>query len=190
MKLLIIDNGSLYLEKLKSLVSGHTQTIKKYSEIIFSDKEDYDLIILSGGHTLSVIGHESDFSKELNLIRTTSTPLLGICLGFELIASSYGAWLEKLDSKENKTLELHPIDNDPIFTNLSVIKVFESHRWVITKESDKLIGLAMSKDGIEIIKHKQKLIYGFQFHPEMFEDITQGDELFANFMKIVENIEA
>lgn len=187
MKILTIDNGSSYLEKLKSLVSNHSQTIKTYSEIVLTDKNDFDLIILSGGHSFPVVGHESDFAKEINLIRTTSTPILGICLGFELIAYSYGAWLEKLDSKENKVLELYPTVEDPIFKNLDHIKVFENHRWVITKESDKLIGLAMSKDGIEIIKHKQKLIYGFQFHPEMFDDKTQGDELFANFMKIVEN---
>lgn len=45
----------------------------------------------------------------------------------------------------------------------------------------------MSKDGVEIIKHKQKIIYGFQFHPEMFPDQTQGDELFANLINLVQN---
>lgn len=189
MKILIIDNGSSYLVKLKSLVSNHALTVKQYSEIKSTDKDDYDLLILSGGHTISVVGHDSDFAKEINLIRTTNTPVLGICLGFELIAYSYGGWLEKLTTKEKKILEIYPTVEDKVFTNLKVLKVFENHRWVVTKESKKFMGLAMSKDGIEIIKHNEKLIYGFQFHPEMFEDVTQGDELFANFIKIVENKE-
>lgn len=187
MKILLIDNGSKYLEKLKSLVSAHSLIIKKYTEIDIHDQEEYDLIILSGGHIISVVGHEDDFGKEINLIRSTKTPVLGICLGFELIAYTYGAWLERLETKENTVLDLHPTAEDPIFKNINVIKVYENHRWVITKESPDLHGLAISEDGIEIIKHKSKLIYGFQFHPEMFVSQTQGDEIFANFIKIVEN---
>jgi carbamoylphosphate synthase small subunit len=49
------------------------------------------------------------------------------------------------------------------------------------------VGLANSIEGIEIIKHKDKPIYGFQFHPEMFPNLSDGDELFANIVKIVQN---
>lgn len=187
MKILIIDNGSMYLDYLKQLVSGHLLTIKKYNEIVSTDNKNYDLIILSGGHNLSVIKYEEEFSKEIALIRESTTPILGICLGFELIAHCFGATLLRMHNKEKIILTISKELDDPLFQAIGNINVYESHRWVVTQVGQDLISLAKSKDGIEIIKHKEKLIYGFQFHPEMFEDQTQGDELFANFMKIVQN---
>lgn len=187
MKILIVDNGSSYLNALKQLVSDHELTTRKYDEIIPRGNLDYDLIILSGGHQFPVIGHEDIFKKEIDLIKIANIPVLGICLGFELIAHSYGATLLQQVEKEKSILKINQVSQDSIFDNLRDISVFESHRWVVTKTGADLIPLADSKDGIEIIRHKDKLIYGFQFHPEMFVDQTQGDELFANFIKIVQN---
>lgn len=188
MKILIIDNGSRYLDKLKLLTAKYDTFTKKYSEIAKSDLTIFNLVILSGGHHYSVVGHESEFTQEIALIKNAKVPILGICLGFELIAYSYGARMEKMVAKEKGLLELLQTLPDPIFANLPDIVVFESHRWVVSSPGASLIPLAISKDGVEIIKHKTKPIYGFQFHPEMFPDQTAGDELFANFIKIVENI--
>lgn len=187
MKLLIVDNGSQYLDYLKQLVKIHETVIKKYSTITDSDINEYDLTILSGGHTIPVIGHEQEFAQELKLIKQSAKPILGICLGFELIAHAFDATLKKLSTKEHIILNIKPLASDSIFSNLSNLEVYESHRWVVSKSGNKLLALASSKDGIEIIKHPIHLIYGFQFHPEMFIDVTQGDELFANFIKIVQN---
>lgn len=65
------------------------------------------------------------------------------------------------------------------------IPVFESHRFAIEKISNVIEALATSDHGIEMIKHKDKPIYGLQFHPESFIDKTQGDEI---FLKILENL--
>jgi GMP synthase-like glutamine amidotransferase len=187
MKILIVDNGSKYLSKLQSLTSAHDVTTKKYTEIDVRAGNNYDLIILSGGHTFSVVGHEAEFEREINLIKNSTTPILGICLGFELIAYSYGATLIQLTDREKGVLHIEKITPDPIFGHLSDLQVFESHRWIVTDVGAQILPLAGSVDGIEIIKHKVKLIYGFQFHPEMFRDQTRGGELFANLIKIVQN---
>lgn len=187
MKILIIDNGSAYLNSLIDLVSKDTLTIKSYEGIIADDSANFDLIILSGGHQYSVVGHEDIFRTELELIKHTTTPILGICLGFELIAQTFGSTLTQLVSKEKNIVKLTRLIQDPIFARVDTIEVFESHRWVVDSVGDELLALANSKDGIEIIKHKTKLIYGFQFHPEMFVESTQGDEIFANFINIVQN---
>lgn len=187
MKILIIDNGSSYINSLARLVSPHNVTIKSYDQISTADTTTNDLVILSGGHKFSVIGHEQIFSKEIEIIQNSAVPILGICLGFELIAHAYGAQMAKLMAKEKNIVELNKLIGDPIFSNLDSIKVFESHRWVVTDSGDNLIALAESKDGVEIVKHKHKLIYGFQFHPEMFGNSTEGNEIFANFINIVQN---
>lgn len=190
MKILIIDNGSTYLNKLKHLTASHETTVKKYSSLVVADQTSYDLIILSGGHNYPVVDHDSVYQSEIDLIKHSPTPILGICLGFELIAHVFDATLTQISAKEKSILEIGKITQDPVLSGLSALKVFENHRFVVRDVGQHLVAIAGSVDGIEIIKHKDRLIYGFQFHPEMFRDETQGDELFANFVKIVENKEA
>jgi len=190
MKILIVDNGSTYLAKLKSLTSKYPTSIKKYSTLTVADHTGFDLIILSGGHNYPVIDHDSVYQLEIDLIKDSPTPILGICLGFELIAHVFDATLVQISAKEKSILEIGKIVQDPVLDGLSSLKVFENHRYVVRDVGPSLVAIAGSVDGIEIIRHKDRLIYGFQFHPEMFRDETQGDELFANFIKIVENKEA
>lgn len=187
MKVLLVDNGTSYLPNLQALTTDYRVDTIPYTQLSSFPLDNYDLIILSGGHQFSVIGHEDKFISEINLIKNTTVPILGICLGFELIGHAYGAKLSKLKAKEINILSINPHAVNPLFTGIESFEVYESHRWVIADPGDNLIALASSKDGIEIIKHKDKLIYGFQFHPEMFLESTVGDELFANFIKIVQN---
>jgi anthranilate/para-aminobenzoate synthase component II len=58
---------------------------------------------------------------------------------------------------------------------------------VIKKLPSILIPLAESRDGIEIIKHKFKNIFGLQFHPSVFPEKTYGNEIFNNLLNILKN---
>ena len=184
MKILIIDNGTSFLFKLKKLFIGNDIVIIPFYTITVKEAREFDLIVLSGGHKYSVEHHEKEYHNELEIIRKAKKPVLGICLGFELIAYNYGCELKRLRKKEKGivTIELIP---DDITKGLNEIKVFESHRWVIKSPGKKLIALGSSKDGIEIIKHKTKPIYGFQFHPEIIRNGLKGKLLFSNFLSVI-----
>jgi gamma-glutamyl-gamma-aminobutyrate hydrolase PuuD len=65
---------------------------------------------------------------------------------------------------------------------LPKIKVFEAHHWAITDLGKYLKGLAKSRTGYEIIKHKTKNIFGLQFHPEMLDNESAGDEIFRRII--------
>ncbi|KKR79369.1 MAG: hypothetical protein UU24_C0010G0013 [Candidatus Nomurabacteria bacterium GW2011_GWA2_40_9] len=58
------------------------------------------------------------------------------------------------------------------------ILIYKSHRFCIEHISDNIEILATSEHGIEVIKHKNKPIYGLQFHPEMFVDKTDDKKIF------------
>ncbi len=185
MKALIIDNGTSYLSKLESLFHGNTVQVIKYSEISSSDINDYDCVVLSGGHDFSVEGNESRLKREVDFIKNCKKPIFGICFGFELIAKTFGVNLELMEKRERGILDIQIIEPDNIFLNIPNFQVFESHRWVIKEPVDEFIILARSKDGIEAIKHRTRPIYAVQFHPEMFLEETCGDECFRNFLYLV-----
>ncbi len=182
MHILIIDNGTSYLKQLEKLLSGHTVQVIKYSEIDTFKPDDFDAIILSGGHVFTVDGNDEQLQKEMALIKNSTRPIFGICFGFEVIAHAFGAKLELMENKEHGILDIEVMEPDDIFLKISFFQVFESHRWVVKEAPKDFIALARSKDGIEAIKHKTKPIYAVQFHPEVFLDKSCGDEIFYNFL--------
>lgn len=182
MKILIIDNGSSYLNKIKETISETSFDVEPFSNIDLEKIKNYDGVILSGGHDFPVVGNENKLADEIELIKNINKPILGICFGFELIAHIYKSELTRSKEKEKGILDLEILQNDPIFNNLSNLKVYESHRWIVRNVGEDLLALAKSEDGIEVIKHKYRPIYGVQFHPEMFADYTCGQTIIKNFL--------
>lgn len=185
LQILIIDNKTSYLEKLKLWFVDHEVVVENYDHLDLEKANSFDLIILSGGYQYHVVGNPDKFSKELALIKNSTKPILGICLGFELIGYAFGCQLELMKEKEKGELELRIVNPDPIVKGLASMNVYESHRWVITKPSKDLKVIAESKDGIEMIKHVSRPIYGFQFHPEIIVNQTQNDILKENVLDII-----
>jgi len=190
MKILIIDNGTHHLLKIKELLLGSEVTICPYFSISANDCKTYDILILSGGAIHPVVGNEKLFKNELDFIRTIDKPIIGICLGFQLIAYAFGANLQKLNKKEKGIVTINWLDQrSNIFKDFAnkSIKVYESHKWVAQSLSNSLIGLAKSNNGYEVIKHRTKPIYGFQFHPELFVDQTYGRAIFERVFKKIKS---
>jgi len=187
MKLLIINNRTKLLDKLIMQFDKIKQVdIVDFKDLTHNLVKNYDAIILSGGSYLQVEGHEKEYAKEIELIKNLDKPILGICLGFELIAKAFGAKLEILNKLElGNILMIETNQNDKIFKSLSnPLRVHECHRWVV-KSVENLEILGKSKDGIEAIKHPKKLIYGVQFHPEVFVDGSNGFKIIQNFIELI-----
>lgn len=185
MKVLIIDNGTIHLENLKKLLSGNDPTVLEF----FSDypsPSNFDLIVLSGGSTYEVAEHPEKFKKEIDLVKNSPIPVIGICEGCEIIAYAYGSELYEFGPKAKGIKDVEFLNENILDINGSV-KVFEAHHWAIKKLGPDVIGIAKSEHGWEMIKVKDKNIYGFQFHPEMFTDKLLGDEIFKKVIATIFN---
>lgn len=187
MKILVVNNHSKHLEnlleELKSIKKNKIKLIdfKKLDDINYND---YDAIILSGGSSLSILNHKETYSKELDLIKNCEKPILGICLGFELINFAFGEELKQLEYKEKGIVQIELIKKDEIFNSFkNKFNAYEAHRWIVPKNKI-LNSLAKSKDGIEAVKHPEKKIYGIQFHPEVFIEMKDFEKIFLNFFDI------
>lgn len=183
MHILIVDNNTSYLESLKNLLHPHTFYVIKLEDFKYHDPKDYNLIVLSGGHPNTVEHNHHLYEEEIKTILRSDIPILGICLGFELIVYAFGGRLKELPEKQKGVIEINVIKEDKILKGIGKVRVFESHRWIAEALPQELIPLAKSKDGIEIIKHLTRFIYGFQFHPEIIED-KEDLKIFNNVLEL------
>lgn len=185
MKVLLIDNGTSYLEKIKSLLKDHFVTVVSYNDIP-ENYNIYDLIILSGGHKIFINKeNEQLIHKEIELIKYSNTPIIGICYGSELINVVFGGSIKQINKIKGLRI-IHQSIQNPIFDNIKdKLEVFENHSFTVDELSPDLVTLATSDSGVEIYRHKIKPIIGMQFHPEMFTEKATGDEIFLNSIKIL-----
>ena len=183
MQILVIDNNTSYLESLKKILSPHSFSVIKWDDFKYYQLDNYNLIIFSGGHPNSVEYQHKLYEEEIKTILRSNIPLLGICLGFELIVYAFGGRLKELPEKEKGEIEIKIINNNTVLKNITSLKVYESHRWIAESLPKELIPLAKSKDGIEIVKHITRFIYGFQFHPEIIVD-KKGLKIFENLLEL------
>jgi len=176
MKILIINNNTNYLKEIKKTFDKFNYEIISFEKIKYLDTEKFTHIILTGGKEKLDFGR---FKEIIKIIKNSNKPLLGICFGHQLICKFFGANIKKINYIKGN-LKIKKIKEDKIFRDLGdEIKIYEDHGYVIKNIPKEMISLAESVEGNEIIKHKLKKIYGFQFHPEKTKD---GKKLIENFI--------
>lgn len=134
----------------------------------------YDLLILMGGpQSLSNMTEAPYLKDEISLIKKTikaHIPILGICLGAQLIGEALGARTEQSPHKEIGVFPIELTDEgceEPLLKSLP--KHFPVTHWHndmpgLTAEAKIL---ATSKGCPRQIIRYSPLIYGFQCHPEI-----------------------
>ena len=123
-------------------------------------------------------------------ISKTNIPLLGICLGHQSIAQAFGGLIiQHTEISHGKIAEIHHEKTD-IFVGInSPFNATRYHSLVVSKNEfpNNFLSITASlPDGtIMGVKHKQKNIFGLQFHPESIAS-ENGYEILKNFIDIIE----
>ncbi|HEX5447582.1 MAG TPA: gamma-glutamyl-gamma-aminobutyrate hydrolase family protein [Candidatus Saccharimonadales bacterium] len=172
MKILLINNNTQHLQNLRKSLVGHDVEIQVYKPGLDFRHRGKDLVILSGGggEGLEIF----DFFKrgrlwyedEMNFVRSCDKPILGICMGYEVIASAYGAKIIEGPQLIEGFKPVKVTKSGQKMLNNEILSQFESHFWRVTDVSSAFEVMAESETGIEGIKHKTKQLFGTQFHPE------------------------
>lgn len=188
MKILIVDNHDSFTYNLKQLIDKSESCdydIIKHNEIEINSVARYDKILISPGPELP---ENHPILSEIIKKHYKSIPILGVCLGFQAIAETFGAKLRNFDepfhgiSKKNQVLS-----NDLLFNNLpNQFNVGLYHSWYMSDEviPDELEITSRSEDGIIMsIRHKQHNLHGIQFHPESI--MTEfGQVIINNWLRV------
>lgn len=186
--LLIIDNQSAFIKKFKRQYLAEQDFDYVFFDhnqpITLSAKTKIKGVILSGGkgNPFEPLNLTSNFVALMNF----NVPILGFCLGHEIIAVSYRGRIKKLAEYHGKK-EIITITKpeDPIFEGLekTEVSLVKRHAFHVAEIPANFESLGTSDTCVnEIIKHKTKLIYGFQSHPEVSG--ADGMHMVQNFLKL------
>lgn len=113
--------------------------------------------------------------------------ILGVCLGHQAIFESYGGTVTYAKQlMHGKTSEITFDSEDPVFKGIPQnIKIARYHSLAgdVNTLPECLKVIARTADGeVMAVKHKEKNVYGFQFHPESV--LTEyGKEMLENFLQ-------
>jgi len=170
MKLLIIDNYDSFTYNLVHIIEslGYSMDVFRNDKIAIEAVERYDKILLSPGPGIpSEAGIMMDLIKKYAPVKS----MLGVCLGHQGIAETFGAQLKNLkEVLHGKSLETQIVADDFMFQN--VAKSFPAghyHSWVIDPATvpDCLEVTAIDElSHIMAIRHLSYDLRGVQFHPE------------------------
>ena len=143
-------------------------------------------------------------ARLLATIRATNLPTFGFCGGHQLIAEAFGGRVAKMRPLEPGEKDPHPakypgdfkewaflpvkiVKYDPRFDGFGdTVVVREDHAYEIKRLPEEFDLLA-SNDAcrVQAIKHKSRLLYGTQFHPEHFDGgHPDGEKILRNFFRI------
>ena len=138
-----------------------------------------DGLIISGGPSIDRIGRAEEMVLELDL------PILGICLGHQLIARAYGGKIATGHKGGYAAVQVEILEEDEILKGLGPsTSVWASHADEVTGLPPDFVQLARSDVcEIEAMRHKTRPLFGVQWHPEV-SHTEKGDELLLNFFRV------
>lgn len=142
-------------------------------------------IILSGGAYSVYLEEDQEKLGNYREILELDYPILGICLGHQLIAHYFGGLVEQGSSGEYAAVELTVKNEDDLFKGLpEKLTVWESHRDEVVELPPEFRLLASSEIcENEAIKHNSRKIYGVQFHPEVHHT-PEGSRILENYIRV------
>ncbi len=172
-KVLIVDFGS----QVTQLIARSVRSQKVYCEVIPFNKISLNYIknekplgIILSGSPLSVTKKKfPSIKKEIFFL---GIPILGICYGMQLIASSLGGRIKKISGREYGDTTIKVLKKSLVSPNNWKINtkhnVWMSHGDSVKKLPKNFTSFAKSNNEnfVGIANEKMK-IFGLQFHPEV-----------------------
>ena len=148
--------------------------------------DDFDAVIISGSQKM--VGDGEMEPGLLAFILGGRRLLLGICYGHQALAAAFGSLVKKEGQKHLGDEEIFLNKTDALFANFPpVFKMAESHEEIVVRDNDlerNFMVLAESRHGlVEAIRHRERPLYGVQFHPEKSGDL--GIRLAMNFLHLI-----
>lgn len=188
-EVLIVDNNSPFTILLRDIVNelGYSYDHRRYSEIILEERGSENLpwfskVILSGRRTGSSNINAAN-STVIKYCYARNIPILGICYGCQIIALTFGGSLRRLEKPIKDFGHVTVKGDNALVFDKRRIRVFKSHKFCVSRLPACLASVGESQTcSNEILSHRERPIFGTQFHPEASG--PDGKSILANFMAL------
>jgi len=187
MKILVIDNYDSFTYNLVHALKkfeGVAVTVKRNDEVEAEEPELYDKIVFSPGP-----GLPTEAGSMLSIIRSYAgkIPMLGVCLGHQAIAESFGGTLQNMNNVlHGIATPITIVAKSYLFDNIpGTFDAGRYHSWIVEKDTLPPVLEITSTDAegrIMSFQHKSFDIQGVQFHPESV--LTPiGEKILENWVR-------
>lgn len=169
--ILIIDNYDSFVFNLARYFEelGQQTKVIRNDQITLAQAEQIspDALVLSPGPCTP---NEAGVSQELVSHFATRIPILGVCLGHQAIAASFGGKIIKAPQPVHGRTSLIYHQSSRLLSNLpNPFQATRYHSLIIDEASlsSDLQITARTKEGVPMaLEHKTAPLFGVQFHPE------------------------
>ncbi len=183
-KIDVVDNGGQWTHRewrMLKYLDVETEIIQNDTPV---DKIDVDGLVLSGGSP-RISDKDLTLGKTGEYLELLDVPILGICVGAQFIAEYFGGSTGSAETPEYGRTEVTILEEDDLFIDVPEKFVgWESHNDEIIELTSDMMTLASSEScPIQAFKHKERKLYGIQFHPEV-EHTEHGQKIFENYTRV------
>jgi anthranilate synthase/aminodeoxychorismate synthase-like glutamine amidotransferase len=185
--ILVIDNHDSFTYNLVQLllVQGAEVEVRRNDAVSAEEAEAMSpegILVSPGPCGPREAGSAPDIVRRLG----GSVPILGVCLGHQIIADVFGARVERAPVPVHGKSARVEHDGRGVFANLpSPFSAVRYHSLCVVEESlpAELEVTARSEDGvIQGLRHRTLPLHGVQFHPESILS-EAGETLVGNFLR-------
>lgn len=195
MQILIIDNYDSFTYNLYQLFAGRTDqpplVVKNdtisYAEILALNP---DAIVISPGPGRPE--YRSDMGVSQKILQSWSKPLLGVCLGHQGLAATFGGSIQHAVEPMHGRISQVRHQGDLMFAQIpATFEVVRYHSLVVAEPLPQtLIPTAWAEDGaLMALRHKIRPMWGVQYHPESIRT-EFGARLIDNFLQMARDFSA
>jgi len=185
-KILVFDNNSETLNLLVRLLRSLNATVAVKSPTRLPTG-DFLGVVISGGAL-----PREHYKEILNLykrfLESTEIPVLGICLGMRILGYCYGARIRRMPEIEEGLIEVKFHKDYPLAQGYERLKVQQDHIYEVICIPPCLTNYGSStKCKIQAVKHRSKLQFAVQFHPEI-DGASGGRIILENFLNLCSEV--
>lgn len=182
----VIDFGSQYTQLIARRVRENHVRSLIYGPRVSAQKLREDGVvgvILSGGPGSA---YDRDAITCDDAIFDLDVPILGICYGMQLLCRRLGADVAPAVRHEYGKVQLIVLDGGDLLVQVeSPTPVWTSHGDMVTAAPDVFVAIGQTANcPIAAVRHRDKPIYGVQFHPEVAHT-PAGHVMIRNFVETI-----